>query len=105
MLKEYIFKRYDGQQNPSRLCCIEFKTIANPFYASGMHLLVQDINGEYENLVLYNYESISYNVEPKVLIPIGTRLIINEPHLQMFSLNENDFGITVDSPTDSYPLF
>lgn len=92
-----------------RGCCIEFKTIANPFYISGMHLLVQDINGEYENLVLYNYESISLNVEPKVLIPIGTRLIIKEPHLQMFSLNENDFGIRVDSPTDviihSYPLF
>ena len=69
-----------------RGCCIEFKTIANPFYVSGMHLLVQDINGEYENLVLYNYESISYNVEPKVLIPIGTRLIIKGPHLQKFSL-------------------
>ena len=86
---------------------LECKTIADPFYVSGMNLLIQDSNGDIENLVIYNYETKSIDIDPKFLIPLGTRLIIKEPHLQSFGSEEDNFGIRVDSPTDiviqSYP--
>ena len=80
----------------------ECKTVADPFYISGMHLLVSDNNGDLENLILYNFESKSYDVDPKMIIPPGTKLIIKEPHLQLFGLDETNFGIRVDSPSDIY---
>ncbi len=86
---------------------LECKTIADPFYVSGMNLLIQDSNGDIENLIVYNYETKSIDIDPKFLIPIGTRLLIKEPHLQHFGLEDDNFGIRVDSPTDiviqSYP--
>lgn len=87
--------------------CFECETIADPFYVSGMHLLVKDNNGDIENVVLYNYVTKDYHIDPAEIIPIGTKLIIKEPHLQLFGLDDLDFGIRIDSPTDviirSYP--
>jgi len=86
-------------------CFIELQTIAQPYYVSGMHLLAKDSNGDFENLILFNYESNL--IDPNMIIPIGTKLIVKEPHLQMF--NHTDFGIRVDSPTNvnitSYPEY
>ena len=86
---------------------VECETICDPYYTTGIHLLIKDKNGDIEQLALYNYESKSYDVDPKFIIPIGTKLSIKEPHLQLFSLDDNDFVIRVDSPTDvvinSYP--
>ncbi len=88
--------------------CIDLETISDPYYTSGMNLLVKDINGDLENLVLFYYESkFQDTIHPKMIIPNGTRLIIKEPHLQMF--DDSDFGIRVDSPTNviitSYPEY
>jgi len=86
---------------------LECETICDPYYTTGIHLLIKDKNGDIEQLALYNYESKSCDVDPKFIIPIGTKLSIKEPHLQLFSLDDNDFVIRVDSPTDvvinSYP--
>lgn len=86
---------------------LECKTITDPFYVSGMHILVMDINNDIEHVVLYNYDSKNFNDDPKFLMPKGTRLAIKEPHLQILGLNSNDFGIRVDSQTNiviqSYP--
>ena len=81
---------------------LECRIIADPYYLSGMHLLIKDLNGDVEVLVLYNYETKSVHQDPKFLLPIGTQLIIKEPHLQLLSIEENetDFRIRVDSPTD-----
>lgn len=83
-------------------CYVNFRVVAEPFYSSGMHLLVQDRNGDVEQIVLYNYEMYeACSVEAKFILPVGTEIIIKEPHLQLFGLDINwDFGIRVDSPTD-----
>ena len=79
---------------------IEFQTIAITFYSSGMHLLVQDQNGDIEQLIIYNYETKSYYTDPNMLIPINTRLQIKEPYLQLTGLSEDEISIRVDSPSD-----
>jgi len=84
---------------------LECKSVSKTFYSPGMNLLVQDNSGDVEHLILYNYEPMSFNTEPDILIPIGSKLVIKEPHLQMISVK--DFCIRVDSPTDvliSYSL-
>ena len=49
---------------------IKCNSIARPFYVSGMHLLVQDTKGDYEHLVLHNFNPKSCDVDPQVLIPL-----------------------------------
>lgn len=74
---------------------------ADAFYASGMHLLVRDSNGDTEHIVLYNYEtSAAFTIDPKHILPVGTELIIKEPYLQYLGQHSDDFGIRVDSPSD-----
>ena len=79
---------------------IQFQTIAVPFYSSGMHLLVQDQNGDIEQLIIFNYETKSYYTDPNLLIPINTRLQIKEPYLQLTGLVDDEISIRVDSPSD-----
>lgn len=80
---------------------LECKTIAEPYYIAGMHLLVEDKHGQIENLSLYDFNFKSYQIDPKELIPLGTRLFIKEPYLKQFTNTETtDFGIQVESPTD-----
>ena len=76
--------------------------IAEPFYSSGMHVLVQDGRGDVELLVLYNYEvGEACSVEARFLLARGSELIVREPHLQLMGVDaESEFGIRVDSPTD-----
>lgn len=76
---------------------LQCKVSAEAFYSSGMNLLVEDGNGEVEHVVLYNYESPTCSTDPRYILPVGTEIIIKEPHLQMF---QTDFGIRVDSPSD-----
>jgi hypothetical protein len=49
---------------------IECTTIAAPYYVCGLNLLVKDNNGDIENLVVYNFETKSYYVDPEMIIPI-----------------------------------
>ncbi len=82
---------------------IELKVIAPPYYSSGIHLLVQDKQGDLEQLIIYNYETKSYYTDPNELIPVNTRIQIKEPYLQLLSLEENantELAIRVDSPSD-----
>lgn len=83
-------------------CYVKCRVIAEPFYSSGMHLLVQDGHGDVEQVVLYNYEVYeACSLEPKFILPEGTEILVKEPHLQLFGLDVNwDFGVRVDSPTD-----
>lgn len=83
-------------------CYVTCRVIAEPFYSSGMHVLVQDGNGDVEQVVLYNYEVYeACSLEAKFILPVGTQIMIKEPHLQLFGLDVSwDFGIRVDSPTD-----
>jgi hypothetical protein len=79
---------------------LKCKTIVEPFYIAGMNLLIEDKNGNIENLILYNYSLRSYQIDPNNLIPQGTKLLIKEPFLKLFASAEKEFGIRVDSPTD-----
>ena len=65
-------------------------------------LLIKDLKGDVEVLVLYNYETKSVHKDSKFIWPIDIQLIIKEPYMQLFGLEEDetDFGIRVDSPTD-----
>jgi tetratricopeptide (TPR) repeat protein len=76
---------------------LECKTAAVPYYLSGLNLLIQDSNGDMETVILYNFD---YNESPSELFPFGTKLVIKDPHFQLIGLDENDFAIRVDSPTD-----
>ncbi len=79
---------------------IQLKTID----ISGIHMLVQDNNNETENLIMFDMINHNNNNDPT--IPIGTKFIVKEPHLQLFNL-ENEFWIRIDSPSNllikSYP--
>lgn len=79
---------------------IQLKTIDT----SGIHMIVQDNNNDTENLIMIDMMNHNNN-DPT--IPIGTKFIVKEPHLQLFSL-ENEFSIIrIDSPSNliikSYP--
>lgn len=74
------------------------KVSAEAFYSSGLNVLVEDGNGEVEHVVLYNYESPTCSTDPKYILPVGTEIIIKEPHMQSFG--QYDSGIRVDSPSD-----
>jgi len=75
---------------------LDVKAIAEPFYIAGMNLLIEDKNGNIENLILYNYNLKSHQIDPSYLIPQGTRLLIKEPFLKLFACAEKEFGIRVD---------
>ena len=72
---------------------------------SGIHMIVQDNNNDTENVIMIDMIN-NHNNDNDPTIPIGTKFIIKEPHLQLFSL-ENEFSIRIDSPSNlivkSYP--
>jgi hypothetical protein len=81
---------------------IQLKTIDT----SGIHMIVQDNNNDTENLIMIDM-MMNHNNNNDPTIPIGTKFIVKEPHLQLFSL-ENEFSIIrIDSPSNliikSYP--
>ena len=63
------------------------------FASSGMHCIVVDESGDFENLVIYNFDA-------RMRMPNETYLLVKEPHLQMFGLEEKHFWLRVDSPSD-----
>jgi tetratricopeptide (TPR) repeat protein len=75
------------------------RTIKDPYYMAGMLTVVQDSNDELENLSLYNF-SDNYLLEPKVLLPKHSILIIKEPYLKSMLNAPDNFHIRVESPTD-----
>ena len=81
---------------------LKCRIIADPQNVSGMHFLIKDLKGDVEVLVLCNYETKSVHKDSKFILPIDIQLIIKQPYMQLFGLEEDetDFGIRVDSPTD-----
>jgi hypothetical protein len=76
---------------------LECKVVAEPFYVTGLHLFVRDNSNEIENLVLYYFNSKSFETDPNVLLPIGTRLKIKEPSLVQSITDNQDFYIRIES--------
>ena len=92
---------------------LECTVISKPiFIYCGLSFLVKDeSDNQIENVLLHNYETRSVQIDPEILIPINTKLIIKEPYLQtMYTLEnlkqhsndkeEKKFLIRVESPTD-----
>jgi tetratricopeptide (TPR) repeat protein len=75
------------------------RVIRDPFYITGTLVLIQDTDNQVENLSLYNF-SKSYMVDPKLLLPNNSILIIKEPFLKNMISSPTDFHIRVESPTD-----
>jgi tetratricopeptide (TPR) repeat protein len=79
---------------------LECKTIAEPYYVMGLHVIVEDQSGDIENVTLYYFNSKSYDENPNDLLPNGTRIIIKEPCLLQSVCFSGGVYIRVDSPTN-----
>jgi hypothetical protein len=75
---------------------LKCRTIISSFQYIGIHILIEDTNGDIENLVLYNFQN-NFIENPNDLIPEGTILLIKEPYLKY------EYGFTtlhISSPSD-----
>ena len=79
---------------------LECKTIAEPYYVMGLHVIVEDQCGDIENVALYYFNSKSYDENPNDLLPNGSRIIIKEPCLLQSVCFSGGVYIRVDSPTN-----
>jgi tetratricopeptide (TPR) repeat protein len=75
------------------------RTVQDPFYVTSMMSLVEDSNDEMENLSLYNFNNY-YELDPKLILPKGSILIIKEPYLKSMLSSQEDYHIRVESPSD-----
>jgi tetratricopeptide (TPR) repeat protein len=75
------------------------RTIQDPFYVTSMMTLIEDSNDEIENLSLYNF-SQDYEINPRLILPKGSILLIKEPYLKNMLSSQEDYHIRVESPTD-----
>jgi tetratricopeptide (TPR) repeat protein len=90
-------------------CYLEGTVVHKPFYHYGIELLIVDNDGEFENVSLFNY-NLNYSINPELIIPKGSKIIIKEPNLKvrpdLIKPREPDctkprsFHIQVDSPSD-----
>jgi len=71
---------------------LECKTIAEPFFLSGICCLVEDKHGDVEFLIWRYFNTKSYETDPNSILPIGTRLFIKEPFLTLFACEDKEFG-------------
>lgn len=80
---------------------LECFVVSQAVATSGIYFQVKDIEDQYENVILYNFEAKSINnIDPSILLPIGTKIIIKEPHLKIIYGRSDDYVIRIDSPTD-----
>lgn len=94
---------------------LECTVITKPMRTCGINFQVRDSDDQTENIALYNYEFKSVGIDPEVLLPVGSKLIIKEPYMQTvlgslsdqrefqrhsFDQKKDVFVIRVDSPTD-----
>lgn len=75
------------------------RTVGDPFYMTAMSILVEDENGEIENVSIYNYTT-SYEISPYEFSPPNTVIKIKEPYLKIMISNNDDYYIRIESPTD-----
>uniref|UniRef100_A0A914PUK9 Uncharacterized protein n=1 Tax=Panagrolaimus davidi TaxID=227884 RepID=A0A914PUK9_9BILA len=72
------------------------RVIGAPCLMVGVNTLVEDLNGDVEQLALYNFR---YNINDLEWISFGTILVIKEPWLRYGSQSKTP-SMRVDSPTD-----
>ena len=72
------------------------QVIGDPNPIVGMNSLIQDLNGDVEEIGLYNF---SYDLSAVDWLQPGTIMIIKEPRLRYGSYNKTP-SIRVDSPSD-----
>lgn len=75
------------------------RIVGEPFYLTAISMLVEDEDGQIENVSVYNYTT-SYDVDPCDVLPMNTVLMIKEPYLKIMISNNSDFYIRVESPSD-----
>ena len=88
----YVNKVHNGRY----LLC---RIVAKPFYLTGISMIVEDTNGEIENVTVYDYTT-SYDIEPSDVFPIGSTIIIKEPFMKTMISDHNNYYIRVESPSD-----
>lgn len=72
--------------------CIKF------YSSSAIATLVEDENGDVEDLSIYYYRR-TFDEDPNEKLPVGTVLMIKEPFLKI-AISSQGFFIRVDSPSD-----
>uniref|UniRef100_A0A914QQ29 Tetratricopeptide repeat protein n=1 Tax=Panagrolaimus davidi TaxID=227884 RepID=A0A914QQ29_9BILA len=72
------------------------KVIGKPFAVIGVNALIEDLNGDVEEIALYNFR---YNFDNLDWIGVGIILIIKEPWLR-YSSDDDTPSLWVDSPSD-----
>uniref|UniRef100_A0A914Z667 SET domain-containing protein n=1 Tax=Panagrolaimus superbus TaxID=310955 RepID=A0A914Z667_9BILA len=70
--------------------------LATPSPYFGVHTLIEDLNGDIEELAMYNFR---HKVDDVNWLPLGTILIIKEPWLRYGSQSKTA-SLRVDSPSD-----
>ena len=75
------------------------RVLPNPYLMPAMHFLVQDEDGEVEDLAIYNYLS-RYEIDADKVYPENTVIAIKEPFLKIVKDDKVKNSIYVTSPTD-----
>lgn len=75
------------------------KTVTDPFCINFMNTVIHDEHDEVENLVIYYYTP-DYSIEPSVLLPRASILLIKEPLLISRTQDPASCYLRVESPTD-----
>lgn len=93
LLKDmYVNKVHHGRY-------LRCKIVGEPFYLTGISMLVEDETSDVENVTVYDYTT-SYDIEPSSVLPMNSTIIIKEPFLKTMISENNNFYIRVESPTD-----
>lgn len=74
------------------------RTVSVAFTVIGISTIIEDVNGDVEELVLYNLQSNLHD-DPNNIVPIGSILLIKEPYLT-FTCESMNAVIRCDSPSD-----
>uniref|UniRef100_A0A914Q0F3 SET domain-containing protein n=1 Tax=Panagrolaimus davidi TaxID=227884 RepID=A0A914Q0F3_9BILA len=72
------------------------KVVDVPLPLIGISTLVEDLNGDVEEMIIYNF---SYNINDVSWLKEGSILIIKEPRLR-YGLQGKAVSLRIDSPTD-----
>lgn len=86
---------------------LECRTITEPYYSTSMNVIIQDDEGQFiqnnegqvENVSIYNYTK-SFEIEPKLILPVNSYIRIKEPYLKILPSNNKEFHIQIESPSD-----
>lgn len=75
------------------------RVLPNPYLMPAMHFLVQDEDGEVDDLAIHHYTA-TYDLDPVDVYPENTVIAIKEPYLKISIHDQSKYYIQVTSPTD-----